>query len=33
VPRDATLDAMYGCSPGFELFARRLREWWRHLND
>jgi penicillin-binding protein 1B len=33
VPRDATLDSMYGCSPGFELFARRLREWWRHLDD
>jgi penicillin-binding protein 1B len=33
VPRDAELDGMYGCSPGFELFARRLRDWWRHLND
>lgn len=33
VPYGAEVERMYGCSPGFEIFTRRLRDWWRQLRD
>ncbi|HEU0225563.1 MAG TPA: penicillin-binding protein 1B [Steroidobacteraceae bacterium] len=33
LPRDAHVDTQYGCGSGFELFARRLRDWWRRFGD